>query len=67
MLYPRAQSAGTGLTLMLMHLDRTKDADEIARFIREADATTRDPWVYYPRGDERFTTRWIDSLRKAVR
>src|SRR6185436_4746638 len=34
-LYPRAQSAGLGLAITLMHLDQTKEADEITRSVRE--------------------------------
>lgn len=66
-LYPRAQSAGLGLSIVLMRLDRTKEADEIARSVRQGGATTPDPWVYYHQGDKRFAERWIDSLRTSVR
>lgn len=66
-LYPGAQSAGLGLTITLMRLDRTKEADEIARSVREAGAMTPDPWWHYPRGDERFADKWVDSLRTFVR
>ena len=66
-LYPGAQSAGLGLALALMHLDRTREADEIARSIRGAGITTPDPWFRYGGGDQRFAGQWIDSLRTAVR
>lgn len=66
-LYPLAQSAGAGLSIALMHLDRTKDADEIARAVRAAGAQTPDPWLYYPLGDERFVGRRLDALRASVK
>jgi tetratricopeptide (TPR) repeat protein len=66
-LYPRAQSAGLGLALALMHLNRAKEADEVARSVREAGLTTPDPWEHYTRGDDRFASTWIDSLRATVR
>ena len=66
-LYPRAQSAGLGLALALMHLDRAKEADEVARSVREAGIATPDPWEHYTRGDDRFAGAWIDSLRPRVR
>ena len=66
-LYPRAQSAGLGLALALMHLDRTKEADEVARSVREAGVTNPDPWEAYIRGDDRFAGRWIDSLRSTLK
>ena len=66
-LYPGAQSAGLGLAVALMHLDRTKEADEIARSVRGAGVMTPDPWFRYGGGDQRFAGRWIDSLRTAVR
>ena len=66
-LYPRAQSAGVGLSIALMHLDRTKEADEIARSVREGDALTPDPWLHYVFGDRRFAGRWIESRRAAAR
>ena len=66
-LYPRAQSAGLGLAIALMRLDRTTEADETARSLRDGGAMTPDPWLHYPRGDDRFAGRWIDSLRATVR
>ncbi len=66
-LYPRAQSASLGLTISLMHLDRTTEADEIARSVREGRVVVPDPWRTYYFGDQRFAGQWIDSLRTAVR
>jgi len=66
-LYPRAQSAGLGLAVALLRLDRPKEADEIARAIRDGGAVVPDPWGLYLQGDRRFATRWIDSLRTGVR
>ncbi len=66
-LYPRAQAAGLGLSVALMHLDRPKEADEISRSVREGGPRTPDPWEYYNQGDRRFAGRWIDSLRTFVR
>lgn len=62
-IHPRAQSAGLGLTIALMHLDRQAEADDVARVVREGESLSPDPWLHYPYGDERFTRRWIDSLR----
>jgi hypothetical protein len=64
---PRAQSAGLGLSIALMRLDRAAEADEIARSVREGEALTPDPWLHYTRGDERFVGRWYDSLRAMLR
>lgn len=66
-LYPQAQTAGIGLSIALMRLYRTEEADRAARSVRAADVATPDPWLQYPRGDERFAGRWIDSLRTSVR
>lgn len=64
-LYPGAQSAGIGYSMMLMRLDRAPDADASARGLRAS--TTTDPWLIYPTGDYRFVDRWIDQLRTAWR
>ncbi len=64
-LYPGAQSAGIGYSMMLMRLDRAPDADGSARALRAS--TTTDPWLIYPTGDYRFVDRWIDQLRTAWR
>ena len=66
-LYPHAQSAGVGLAIALMRLDRGAEADQVARSIREGGGDASDPWLHYPRGDDRFAGRWIDSLRTTVR
>jgi tetratricopeptide (TPR) repeat protein len=66
-LYPRAQSAGTGLVLALLHLDRFAEADEVARSVREGGAMTPDAWIHYPFGDQRFAGMWIESLRTILR
>jgi hypothetical protein len=66
-LYPRAQSAGIGLSIALMRLDRRAEADEVGRSIREAGPLTPDPWLQYPLGDERFAGRWVESLRTSIR
>ena len=66
-LYPRAQSAGLGLAVALMRLDRTKEADEIARSVREGGVMAPDPWMHYAQGDKRFAGRWIESLRTVAR
>ena len=66
-LYPHAQSAGVGLAIALMRLYRTAEADDVSRSLREGADITSDPWLHYPRGDDRFAGQWIDSLRAAVR
>lgn len=65
--YPGAQSAGIGLALALMRLDRETEADEIASAVRAAGPAAPDPWAYYLDGDQRFVDRWIDQLRQVVR
>ena len=66
-LFPSAQSAGTGLALALVRLDRTAEADRVARAVRSAGAETPDPWIRYGEGDWRFVDRWMDQLRAVVR
>ena len=66
-LYPGAQSAGVGLALELVRLDRDVEADEVARSLRTAGATAPDPWSTYLDGDHRFVDRWIAQLRAGMR
>ncbi len=66
-LYPAAQSAGTGLALELVRLDRAPEADQVARGLRAAGASAPDPWSIYIDADRRFVDRWIEQLRKAIR
>lgn len=66
-LYPTAQSAGIGLALELMRLDRMQEADEAARVVRTAGSSATDPWSNYGEGDRRFFDLWIDQLRTAIR
>jgi hypothetical protein len=66
-LYPGAQSAGTGLAVELMRLNRVTEADEIARAVRTAQASAApDPWSSYLDGDRRFVDRWIAQLRAVI-
>ena len=66
-LYPGAQSAGVGLALELVRLDRDVEADEVARTLRTAGATAPDPWFTYLNGDHRFVDRWVAQLRTGLR
>ena len=66
-LYPTAQSAGIGLALELMRLDRMQEADAAARVVRTAGSSATDPWSSYGAGDRRFLDPWIDQLRAAIR
>jgi tetratricopeptide (TPR) repeat protein len=64
---PGAQSAGVGLALALVRLDRVAEADEVARALRAAGATAPDPWSTYLDGDQRFVDRWLTQLRTGLR
>jgi tetratricopeptide (TPR) repeat protein len=66
-LYPGAQSAGIGLALELVRLDRDAEADEVARALRAAGAMAPDPWSTYLDGDQRFVDRWVTQLRAGMR
>ena len=66
-LAPAAQSAGIGLVLALVRLDRVAEADELARALRAKMASAFDPWWEYDRADSRFVGLWIDQLREASR
>ncbi len=65
--FPRAQSAGIGLALTLVDLDRAEDADAAARAIRGESGRAIDPWWTYAGADERFIDPWIARLREAIR
>lgn len=63
-LYPSAQTAGIGLSLQLFRLDQNKEADEVARAMRQV--TGADPWFDYPVADRRFVADSFARLRKAI-
>ena len=65
-LFPNAQSAGVGLVLALVDLDRPEEADAAARAVRGGTAQAPDPWWTYINADDRFITRWIDRLRQVI-
>ena len=66
-LVPTAQSAGIGLALELVRLDRRAEADQRARALRSAGAAGPDPWSFYMNGDDRLVDDWLKQLRAALR
>ena len=66
-LVPTAQSAGVGLALELVGLDRDGEADIAARALRAADASGADPWSYYTSGDYRLVDGWLAQLRASLK
>jgi len=63
---PGAQSASIGLSLALFRLDRTDEADELARSVR-AGTDVIDPWWVFAQADYRFVDRWLADLRGELR
>lgn len=66
-LVPTAQSAGVGLSLELVRLDRPGEADVTARALRAAGAGGADPWSFYISGDYRLVDEWLAQLRTALK
>ena len=66
-LVPTAQSAGAGLALELVKLDRRAEADVVARESRAAGASGADPWSFYISGDYRLVDEWLEQMRRTLK
>jgi tetratricopeptide (TPR) repeat protein len=66
--FPSAQSAAFNLAAALVALRRPSEASAvIERVLRDADASTPDPWLTYRTPDVRLWPAALDEIRMAVR
>jgi tetratricopeptide (TPR) repeat protein len=64
---PRARSATTLLTMLLVMNHKLEDAEESADAFMGAPTSPDDPWRTYQLGDYRSYDRLLDQLREAIR
>jgi tetratricopeptide (TPR) repeat protein len=64
---PRARSATTLLTMLLVMNHKLDDAEKVSDAFMSASATVEDPWRTYALGDYRSYPGLIDQLREAIR
>ena len=64
---PRARSASTLLTMLLVMNHRLAEAEEIANALLATPETADDPWQSYKLGSYRAYPSLIDRLHEAIR
>jgi tetratricopeptide (TPR) repeat protein len=66
-LIPRARSATTLLTMLLVMNHKLGDAETVTDAFLSTPMTVEDPWRTYPQGSYRSYQRLIDQLHEAIR